>query len=144
MYPAYICIFLHESADDYITRVGRLFINGLGGLGSVPGHVIPNTLKIVVDTFLFNTLHYKVRIKDKVEQSRERSCALPYTIEKGAFRLPSTTVANFTYFTILSESLYGTIVNWKMYKISYLWIKGIYRIFLLCSVSTKSSFNHQQ
>ena len=37
----------------------------------------------------------------KVEQSRERSSALPYTsvvvaIEKGTFESPSTMVANFT------------------------------------------------
>ena len=35
-----------------------------------------NLKKIVLDTSLLNTLQYKVRIKDKVEQSRERSSAL--------------------------------------------------------------------
>ena len=35
--------------------------------------------KIVLDTPLLNTQKYKVRIKGKVEQSRERSGALPYT-----------------------------------------------------------------
>ena len=44
---------------------------------------------MVLDTFLLNTQQCKVRIKGKVEQSRERSSALPYTgvvaIEKGAF-----------------------------------------------------------
>ena len=34
---------------------------------------------MVLDTTLFNTQHYKVRIKDKVEQSREWNSALPYT-----------------------------------------------------------------
>ena len=33
--------------------------------------------KMVFDTSLFNIQHYKVRIKGKVEQSRERSSALP-------------------------------------------------------------------
>ena len=47
--------------------------------GSIPGQVIPKTLKMVIDTSLFNTQHYKVCIKGKVEQSRERSSALPYT-----------------------------------------------------------------
>ena len=37
------------------------------------------TLKIILDTSLLNTQQYKVRIKSKVEQSRERSSALPYT-----------------------------------------------------------------
>ena len=32
-----------------------------------------------VDTSLLNTQRYKVHIKGKVEQSRERSSALPYT-----------------------------------------------------------------
>ena len=31
------------------------------------------------DTHLLNTQHYKVRIKGKVEQSSEKSSALPYT-----------------------------------------------------------------
>ena len=34
----------------------------------------------VLDISLINTQHYKVRIKDKVEQSKERSGALPYTL----------------------------------------------------------------
>ena len=33
-----------------------------------------------LDTTLLNTQHYKVRIKGKVEQSNERSSALPYTL----------------------------------------------------------------
>ena len=60
--------------------VGRVFANGLGDLGSVPGRVIPKTLKMVLDTSLLNTQQYKVRIKGKVEQSRERGNALPYTL----------------------------------------------------------------
>ena len=35
--------------------------------------------KMVLDTSLLNTQQYKVRVKGKVEQSRERSSALPYT-----------------------------------------------------------------
>ena len=34
---------------------------------------------MVLDTFLLNTQHYEVRIKGKVEQSGEKSGALPYT-----------------------------------------------------------------
>ena len=54
--------------------------NGLGDLGSILGRVIPKTLKMVLDTFLVNSQQYKVRIEGKVEQSRERSSALPYTL----------------------------------------------------------------
>ena len=46
--------------------VGRVFTNGPGDLGSVPGRVIPKTLKMVLDTSLLNTQHYKVRIKGKL------------------------------------------------------------------------------
>ena len=55
---------------------------------------------MVLDTSLFNNQQYKVCIKGKVEQPRERSGALPYTlaIDKGAFWSPSTTVASFTHF----------------------------------------------
>ena len=54
-----------------------LFANGPGDLGSIPGRIIPKTIKIVLDTSLLSTQQYKVRIKGKVEQSRERSSALP-------------------------------------------------------------------
>ena len=57
----------------------RVFANGPGDLGSIPGRVIANTLKTVLDTFSLNTRQYKVHIKGKVEQSWERSSALPYT-----------------------------------------------------------------
>ena len=58
----------------------RVFAIGPGDLGSIPGRVIPKTQKMVLDASLLNTQHYKVRIKGKVEQSRERSRALPYTL----------------------------------------------------------------
>ena len=38
-------------------------------LGSIPGRVIPKTLKIVIDTSLLNTQQYKVRITGNMEQS---------------------------------------------------------------------------
>ena len=44
-----------------------------GDWDSTPGHVITKTLKMVLDTSLLNTQHYKVCIIGKVEQSRERS-----------------------------------------------------------------------
>ena len=57
-----------------------VFPNGPEDLGSISGRVIPKTLKMVLDTTLLNTQHYKVGFKGKVEQSRERSSALPYTL----------------------------------------------------------------
>ena len=58
----------------------RVFANGPGDLDSFPGWVIPKTQKMVLDASLLNTQHYKVRIKGKVKQSRERSSALPHTL----------------------------------------------------------------
>ena len=52
----------------------RVFGNDAGNRGS-----IPKTFKMVLDTALLNTQQYEVRIKGKVEQSWERSSALPYT-----------------------------------------------------------------
>ena len=60
-------------------QVGRAFANGPGDLSSIPGHVIPKTLKMVLDTSLLNTQQYKVCIKGTMEQSKERSSTLPYT-----------------------------------------------------------------
>ena len=42
--------------------------------------VVPKTHKIVLGSAMLNTQHYKVWIKGKVEQSRERSSMLPYTL----------------------------------------------------------------
>ena len=55
--------------------------------------------KTLLDAALLNTQHYKVWTKGKMEQSREWSSALTYNlsvvaIKKGAFRSPSTIVAN--------------------------------------------------
>ena len=82
--------------------MGRVFANGLGDQGSIPGGVIQKTQKMVLDTCLLNTQHYKVRIKGKVKQSRETSSTLRLhlsvvALEEGAFRLPLTTVANFIF-----------------------------------------------
>ena len=56
--------------------MSRVFANGPGDRGQV---IQKTQNKMVLDATLFNTQHYKVRIKDKVEQSREWSNALPYT-----------------------------------------------------------------
>ena len=43
--------------------MSRVFANGLEDQGSIPGRVIPKTLKMVLDAALLNTQHYKVKIK---------------------------------------------------------------------------------
>ena len=70
----YIYIYIY-----IIGLVGRVFANGPGDLGSIPGRVIPKTLKMVLDNSLFNTQQYKIRFKGKMKPSRERSRTFPYT-----------------------------------------------------------------
>ena len=87
-YFDHIYIYIYILPD--IGLAVRVFANGPGDLGSIPGRVISKTQKMVLDASLLNTQHYKVRIKGKVEQSRERSSALPYTwcssYRKGSLR----------------------------------------------------------
>ena len=88
--------------------------NSPGDLGSILGRIIPKTLKIVLDTSLLNTQQYTVRIKSKVEQSRERSSPPPLhfgvvAIEKGAFWSPTLLLLHIslfivTYFKYLKQS----------------------------------------
>ena len=69
----YVCIYIT------IGPVGSEFTNDPGDLGSIPGHIIQKTFKMVLDTSLLNTQQYKVRIKGKVEQSRKGVAPSPYT-----------------------------------------------------------------
>ena len=55
-----------STINKYTTRV-EWFANDPRDLGSIPGHVIPKTLKIVLDATLLNTQPYKDGIKGKVE-----------------------------------------------------------------------------
>ncbi len=62
-----------------IGLMSRVFANGLVDQGSIPGRVIPKSQKMVLDAALLSAQNYKVRIKGKVEQSREWNSVLPYT-----------------------------------------------------------------
>ena len=67
---------------------------------------------MVLDATLLNTQHYKVRIKGKVKQSKERSKHPPLylgvvAIEKGASGSPSTMVAN-NFFIYLGSNFSST------------------------------------
>ena len=50
-----------------------MFANASEDLGSIPDRVIPKTQKMVLDPSLLNAQYYKVRIKGKEEQFKERS-----------------------------------------------------------------------
>ena len=74
------CTVIYISWRKHEPGIGmmvRLFTNGPGDLGSIPGRVIPKTQKMVLDASLLNTKHYKVQIKGKVEQARERVAPSP-------------------------------------------------------------------
>ena len=80
-----------------------MFANGPRDLGSIPGCVIPKTLKMVLDTSLLNTQQCKVRIEGNSGAIRGKEQHPPLHLgvvasEKGAFWSPSTTFANFTLY----------------------------------------------
>ena len=116
-------LFLHIA--NYIIHVGTgHWHNGSGDLGSIPGWVIPKTQEIVLDAYLLNTQHYKVRIKGKVEQSRERSSAFGVVaIEKGASRSLLTIVTNFTFYLHYSCNV-RVHVHTYTYIYIYIYISG--------------------
>ena len=57
--------------------MSTVFANGPGERVSIPGLVIQNDSKMVLDAALLNIQHYKIRIKSTVEQSREWSSVFP-------------------------------------------------------------------
>ena len=67
--------FLQHQSIGVVVRV---FANGLGDQGSVPGRVIPKAQKMVLYASLLNTQHYKVWIK--VIVVIQKSSAFPYTL----------------------------------------------------------------
>ena len=77
----------------------RVFANGPWDQGSIPGWIIPKTQKMFLDVALLNTHHYKVRIKGKVEQSKE-SGAIQGKETSGKPRLSSPTFILLIYIYI--------------------------------------------
>ena len=80
-YIIYIIKYYNKYKRPAIGIMVRVFINGPGDLGSIlrSSHT-KRPKKMVLDSSLLNTQHYKVWIKCKVDQSRERSSAHPYTL----------------------------------------------------------------
>ena len=114
-----------------------MFANGPGDLGSIPGRVIPKTQKMVLDASLLNTQHYKVRIKGKVEQSREGVAPSPThwcsSYRKGSLRvtLDYGRQLYFTYIVIFSLRGFNAVKVYDGYnKInSILMIKFLLSLF---------------
>ena len=57
----------------------KVFANGRGTEVQFQVKLYQRLKKMVLDTSEFNTQHYKVHIKDKVEHPRERTSTLSYT-----------------------------------------------------------------
>ena len=70
------CVFTGGDIGIVVT----VLASGPGDLVSIQGRDIPKIWKMVLDTSLLNTQHYKVRVKVKVKQYRERSSALSDTL----------------------------------------------------------------
>ena len=73
-------IELHSPKPLTNSLEGKVFTNGPGDWGSIPGRVITKTLKMVLDTSLLKTQKYKVRMKSKVEQSWKKSNTHTYNL----------------------------------------------------------------
>ena len=108
----YIYIYIYIYIPDIGLAV-RVFANGPGDLGSIPGRVIPKTQKMVLDASLLNTQHYKVRIKGKVEQSREGVAPSP-TLWCSSYRKRSLRVTLDN-----GRQLYLLIYIFVVYSISF-------------------------
>ena len=61
----------------------KVFANGTGDRGSIPGGVRPKTQKMVLNASLINTQHHDIRIKSK--WSNPGKGVVLIAIERGAF-----------------------------------------------------------
>ena len=109
-----------------------MFANGPGDLGSIPGRVIPKTQKMVLDASMLNTQHYKVRIKGKVEQSREgvapsptpwcssyRKGSLRLTLDYGRQLLLTLSMASSVHHHVFGDMLYKNyqLATYSVYEL---------------------------
>ena len=78
-----------------------MFANGPGDQGSIPDRDMPKTKHMVLDIALLNTQHYNEWIKGKWSSPGKGVHLGVVAFEKGAFGLPSTTVAIFTLYIFI-------------------------------------------
>ena len=111
------CICWCQCNIDSFGLAVRVFANGPGDLGSISGRVIPKTQKMVLDASLLNTQHYKVRIKGKVEQSREGVAPSPTpwcsSYRKGSLRV---TLNYGRQLYLLFTAIEKTCINMKLFN----------------------------
>ncbi len=84
--------------------MSRVFSNDRG---SIHGRIIPKTQIMVLDAVLLNSQHYKVRIKGKVEQSREgvAPSSTPYSSNSCNERVRVTTFLFILFGKVLNCSV---------------------------------------
>ena len=99
-----IKLVLDLKQSTYICQMSRVFTNSPEDLVPIPDWIILKTQRTVLDAALLNTHHYKVRIKGKVEQSREWSSTSPIprciSLKRepsGYLRLGSPTLLTYLY-----------------------------------------------
>ena len=110
------------------------FANGPWDLGSIPGHIIPKTLKIVLDSSLHNTQQYKV-------WSNPGKGVVPFlTFQCCSYWKGSLLVANFTLLTIVYLGLTKKQKNaWINITLKYHSLR-IFKKFL-CKILQQFSFS---
>ena len=84
------------------------------------GRVIPKTQKMVLDASLLKTQHYKVRIKGKVEQSREGVAPSPTpwcsSYRKGSLRVTLDYGRQLYFIYIYAKIYYYRVGCRKIYE----------------------------
>ena len=121
------CIFIHWRCflSFFHTTVWRkliflpsgwVFPNELGDCGSISGRVIPKTQKMVLDTSLLNTQHYKVRFNGKYNIPVKGVALTPTTLYcsywKESFRVAIDYGANVNFFkTALNLEFFFDIIS---------------------------------
>ena len=97
----------------------RVFANGPGDRGSIPGQVMPKTKKMVLDAALLNTQHYKVRIKGKWSNPGKLVASSPTprcsSYRKGSLQviLDYRSQLYFTYYKPTSKRHFnGVQIHW--------------------------------
>ena len=75
VFPTYDYVLLYKYW--LISLVGKVFANGSADRGSIPGRVIPKTLKMVLDTSLLRTQRIRFVSKVKWSSSGEELVSSP-------------------------------------------------------------------
>ena len=113
-------LILHNIALNYsmlIGLVGRVFANGPGDLGSIPGRVIPKNFKMVLDASLLNTQQYKVASRVKWSNPGRGVAPFPtpwcssYRELSGRPRLRSPNFLYFTYSMLVTTCVKHVIIS---------------------------------